>query len=144
MKTMTKFMFSALCAAAMVTSVQTDPCRHLLRTHHAVVPRLHGNTACLVRMDGEDTLPAGRAGTEHRCSTVSCSADLGIRTHLLLRHLPVGSIPGHCFLALRQTEEKPFPLLVRTEMATLRCAGSIRTCHYRRKFLLLKEKNRIL
>lgn len=55
---------------------QTDPCRHLLRTHHAVVPRLHGNTACLVRMDGEDTIPAGRAGTEHRCSTVSCSADL--------------------------------------------------------------------
>ena len=35
--------------------------RHLLRTHHAVVPRLHGNTACLVRMDGEDTIPAGRA-----------------------------------------------------------------------------------
>ena len=27
-------------------------------------------------MDGEDTIPAGRAGTEHRCSTVSCSADL--------------------------------------------------------------------
>lgn len=87
---------------------QTDSCRHLLRTHHAVVPRLHGNTACLVRMDGEDTIPAGRAGTEHRCSTVSCSADLGIRTHLLLRHLPVGSIPGHCFLALRQTEENRF------------------------------------
>ena len=28
-------------------------------THHAVVPRLHGNTACLVRMDGENTIPAG-------------------------------------------------------------------------------------
>lgn len=55
---------------------QTDPCRHLLCIHHAVVPRLHGNTACLVRMDGENTIPAGRAGTEHRCSTVSCSADL--------------------------------------------------------------------
>ena len=53
-------------------------------------------------------------------------------------HLPVRSIPGYCFLALRQTEEEPFPLFACTEMATLRCAGSIRTCHYRRTELFCR------
>ena len=86
----------------------------------------------MVRVAGENTVPAGGFGIKPRRSTVSYCIDLASRTGLLLRDLPSRHIPGYCFMAGGETEKKSFPVFPRLILAKIRGFGDIYPCHGRR------------
>lgn len=51
---------------------------------------------------------------------------------LLLCNLPSRHIPGCCFMACGETEEKPFPLFPRLVLVKIRSHGDIYPCHDQR------------
>ena len=79
----------------------------------------------MVRVVGESTVPAGGIGTQPRRGTVSHCIDLDFRSGLLLCNLPSRHIPGCCFMAGGETEEKPFPLFPRLVLVKIRSHGDI-------------------
>lgn len=64
--------------------------------------------------------------------TVSHCIDLDFRSGLLLCNLPSRHIPGCCFMACGETEEKPFPLFPRLVLVKIRSHGDIYPCHDQR------------
>ena len=108
------------------------PAFALFYARHPAVSRLHGNIAYVVRVAGENTVPAGGFGIKPRRSTVSYCIDLASRTGLLLRDLPSRHIPGYCFMAGGETEKKSFPVFPRLILAKIRGFGDIYPCHGRR------------
>ena len=82
----------------------------------------------MVRMAGENSVPAGSISLEHRCRAIPYCAHITIRAYLLFGHLPVRSISGCCFMVLRQTEKEPLPLFSGFKMAEIWCIGCIHPC----------------
>lgn len=64
----------------------------------------------MVRVAGENTVPAGGIGTQPRRGAVAHCIDLDFRSGLLLCNLPSRYIPGCRFMAGGETEEKSFPV----------------------------------
>ncbi len=123
----------------MLRTIRLTLAVYLLRTDHAVVPRhftgtLHVWFGWMAKIQ---FLPAVLA------LNIGVVLFLAVLTLVFGRIYcsvicPLGVFQDIVSLLSAKTEEKPFPLLVRTEMATLRCAGSIRTCHYRRTELFCR------
>ena len=82
----------------------------LLRSDHAVVPRFHGDAPCVVRLDGEDPVPACRTGAECRCGGGAGCPDAAFRPYLLLGDLPPRGDAGPRFVVLRAAAQTPQPL----------------------------------
>ena len=79
----------------------------------------------MVRVVGKSTVPAGSIGTKPRCGTVSHCIDLDFRSGLLFCNLSSRYIPGYCFMAGGETEEKSFPLFPRFVLVKIRSYGNI-------------------
>ena len=88
-------------------------------TYHPAFSRLHGDIAYLVRMVGENSIPAGFISLEYRCGILFLIIYNLVRTYLLFCHLSFGSISGCYFVGIRQTKEKSVPLFSGYEMVPL-------------------------
>ena len=86
----------------------------------------------MVRVAGENTVPAGGIGTQPRRGAVAHCIDLDFRSGLLLCNLPSRYIPGCRFMAGGETEEKSFPVFPRLVLAKIRGDGDLYPCHDQR------------
>ena len=83
----------------------------------------------MVRMDGENTVPAGSAGTQSGRGDSPRRPHTRFRPYLLLGHLPDGGVPGHCLLDKRkkgQEKQDAVLLLAGKVLAALRDARAFR------------------
>ena len=83
----------------------------------------------MVRVAGENTVPAGGIGTQPRRGAVAHCIALAFGSGLLLCNLPSRYIPGCRFMAGGETEEKSFPVFPRLVLVKIRGDGDLYPCH---------------
>ena len=85
-------LITKITAYATQNQINSSPCVFYL--DHLVVSRFHGNITRVVRMAGEDTVPAGRAGLECRGHSFMGGIDARVWTGVLFGDLSVRSVSG--------------------------------------------------
>lgn len=98
----------------------------MFRHCDVAIPRLHGNAARLVGLDGLNTVPARALGVECGGCGVLRVADTCLRTGVLLSHLSAGRDAGHHRLDGQKTEEEPLLLFSGQIMAAVWGVGCFR------------------
>ena len=69
---------------------------------YAAVPRFYGNHSCVVRLVGENPVPAVVVSAECKCSNRLVVAYTRLRACVLLGYLPVGRFSGCHFVDKRE------------------------------------------